>query len=244
MTNKEYNEIKAVRATHLKGFIKNSDKLAFELSQPKPVLTPDALRLGTVVHAMYLEPHVLENFFVYDAIASVTSRTAQKHVDILQDKEDWCLQSDIDKATEMVKNLPPLPEGTETERVFTKEIEGVLCKVKVDAILGNSVGMDLKTTTDASPDKFRWAIRDFGYMWQMAFYSLVTGIDSWVIRAVEKTAPYIWHDYIIKPEDLEPYKEDLLGLYGHIRQYSRWIDAGTPLRGYNTFRSTDISELL
>jgi hypothetical protein len=68
---------------------------------------------------------------------------------------------------------------------------------------------ELKTTQNASPDKFKWDVLRYGYINQLADYAnaLLT-TKSYAPRdvfivAVEKTAPYVCSVYRVAPRDIE-----------------------------------------
>ena len=137
-------------------------------------------------------------------------------------------QADINGMIEAL----PTPEPGQVEQLFTKEINGVTCKVKCDLITNTGIIHDLKTVGKqggAHPDKFKWTIKDFGYIYQMAFYSLVTGVNKCEILAVEKQAPYTWHTYEISEETLNQAKEEILKALDF---YKVWNANGMPKVGY------------
>ena len=253
MTELEYNKLEGVRSSDIKAFINSPDKHAYELKNPQE--DKEAFKVGTAIHMAYYEPKRFETYYaVYDGKLTASGSPAKQSK---ADKEYYTLFNETHKGREvltsveiaeikeLVKGLPKLPENCTTEVTYTKEVEGVVLKCRVDAITDK--GQDLKTCQSAKPSKFRYAIRDFGYMYQLAFYSIVSGIEGWEILAVEKTAPYINHTYLITKKDLEPYIngsdtiQGLLGEYGLIKQYQSWKALGMPKQGYG--EPTLISEL-
>jgi hypothetical protein len=254
MTEQEYNKLDGLRASNIKAFIDNPDKHAYDLANPSE--DKEHFKLGTAIHMAYYEPERFEAHYkeytgntTKSGTPAKQSRADKEYYTLFTEKnkgKEFLTTVEIDTIKDIVSELPPLPKGTTAETTFTKEIEGITCKCRVDAFFGD-IGQDLKTTQHANPSKFKWAIRDFGYMYQLAFYSIVSGIKDWEILAVEKTAPFINHTYIITAEDLEPYVngsdtvQGLLGKYGIIKQYATWKANGMPKQGYG--EPTKISEL-
>lgn len=84
----------------------------------------------------------------------------------------------------------------EASAVWVDEKSGVLCRGRFDVIDTELHAItDLKTTTDASPMRFRRTIYDLGYHIQAAHYirgaqALGLDVDSFGIIAVEKEPPY------------------------------------------------------
>jgi len=261
MTELEYNNIDALRASHIKAFIDNPDKHAYELRNPREV-TPEHFKLGSAIHMGYYEPLRYKTEYIkYDGVLNETGTPARRKT---KDKEYYKLFVEKNKGKEFldeasrhlvsmaVETLPTLPNKAKIEHTFEKTIEGVECKCRIDMhyqpIHGkNIVGQDLKTTTNAKPESYRWELKKRNTLYGLAFYSLISGITDWEILAFEKSPPFINHTYTITAEDLEPYingsdtVQGLLGDYGIIKQYAQWKANGMPKQGYG--EQTKFSEL-
>lgn len=87
--------------------------------------------------------------------------------------------------------------------IWVDEATGLVCKCKFDWLnLDLGFGIDLKTTRDASPDKFRYSVSDYGYHRGMVFYesgAKANGIDlnGMAILAIETEQPFIhaWYEF-------------------------------------------------
>jgi hypothetical protein len=96
--------------------------------------------------------------------------------------------------------------AVELSIVWLDKETGLLCKCRLDKYsAGLKAITDLKTTTDASPDKFSRAIYDYGYEIQGAHYlngAAAAGIDATTfgIIAVENDAPWCVAVYELEPE--------------------------------------------
>lgn len=94
----------------------------------------------------------------------------------------------------------------EVESPLTKDYAGITIKGRPDLVTvskGKRVVIDLKTTEDASPWAFSSDINKFKYHLQAAFYLELTGADSFVIVAVEKSPPFAWKAYVLDAASLE-----------------------------------------
>jgi len=249
MTEQEYNKAIGLRSSSLKAYISNPDKHAYELNNPSDK-EPLHFKEGTATHMAYYEPERFKtNYHIYEGNTIASGEPDAKGRKVLQTEgiTEYLTTVQVQKYNDIAQSLPKLPkDDIVVEQSYFKEIEGVPCKCRVDAVI-NGIGQDLKTTQNAQPNKFKWSIRDLNYMYQFAFYSLVSGIETWEILAVEKTPPYINHRYLITKEDLEPYIngsdtiQGLLGEYGLIKEYANWEANGMPKQGYG--EPSKISEL-
>jgi hypothetical protein len=112
------------------------------------------------------------------------------------------------------------------EVMHTAEIEGVLCKGKIDRRLVYNTGwglIDLKTTANAGLIGFSKSIRNYEYIRQLAFYSLlVSDIPPKyiVIIALQTEPPYqvqmFKFDYGLVSKAFRDIKEDLLKLKPYV----------------------------
>lgn len=90
--------------------------------------------------------------------------------------------------------------------------------------------IDLKTTTNAGPEKFRRAVIDFGYHAQEAFYSqgmAETGnsIDGFLFLAVEKKDPFAFAIYELPPSIVAEGAAKMrkaLGIYAECKRTDTW----------------------
>ena len=98
--------------------------------------------------------------------------------------------------------------GTNETSLFYRE-DGITFRIRFDRLLGAHVGVDIKTTQDASPEGFQRHAYNYGYHMQAAFYKWVyervTGeeLQDFVFICVEKDAPHCVGLYRASPEMLE-----------------------------------------
>ena len=164
----------------------------------------DAMTVGTAVHQMLLRDDRLavlpfDSYRTKEAQAERDVARANGRVPILRDK--------FDEAREIAQHVngqileagvKPIPftEGTAEHVIRWDANENVGCRSLVDWLRDDRLFIDdLKTTGDASPEKFRRAVFNLGYDIQAAFYTRavecaygVTPTFRFVV--VETTPPY------------------------------------------------------
>ncbi|MGO3884716.1 MAG: PD-(D/E)XK nuclease-like domain-containing protein [Mycetocola sp.] len=92
--------------------------------------------------------------------------------------------------------------------VFGQSSEGVEVRARFDILTDQPVGIDLKTTLDASPHGFGKSVGAYRYDIQAGHYadtykfSEGVELDSFKFIAVEKTAPYLVAVYTLNPYSL------------------------------------------
>ena len=170
----------------------------------------DAMNLGSLVHAMVLEPHVVDRLFV--ASPKFDRRTKAGREDYSKFLDDHPGQKVVTEAeweqatmmTEAVRNHPHagglvdnvIAHGTAEKEYYWTDERGIDRKAKVDGLVMSSDGcdfiLDLKTTMDASPSGFRKSISKFCYGTQMAYYCEAAKPvhRRAMIIAVSKTPPF------------------------------------------------------
>lgn len=147
-------------------------------------------------------------------------------------ESDWRITKAI---TSRVRKHPAASElfkyGQAEQSIFwTDPDTGVKCKGRLDWITDEHVIVDLKSTTDASPEGFQRSISKYRYYVQAAMYvdgmQAVTGYDfDFVFAAWEKHAPYASALYYATPEMIQAgrmeYKR-LLKIYAKCLESDTW----------------------
>ena len=171
-----------------------------------PNISSDALLLGSLVHAMVLEPHTVEGDFVKVGKIDRRTKEGKKQWQDLQDGDKRVVQEGMwETAQNMAASVMGCPEAAsmideavamnqvETEFFWNDSRYEIRRKSKADAITASSI-VDLKTTTDATRGFDRSIIKYF-YHTQGAYYrdalaSQGISRDTFTIIAVEKAPPY------------------------------------------------------
>ena len=167
-----------------------------------------AMLLGSLFHAMTLEPdRVAEAYAVRNNPGN--TKAGKEEAAAAAEKGITLIAPDMwEQAKAMAgsaRNNPFLAAALKDENFSAEssiywEQDGVPCKARLDGIaeipgFGRCV-IDLKSTTDASPDGISRHMWDFGYHRQAAWYSHAMAMvnqpaQAFVFVFVEKDAPYV-----------------------------------------------------
>lgn len=198
LSDREYNEIEAVRNTDL-GLIKKSINHYLNRDEKE---SNENFRIGRAFHCFILEPEVFQN----EAII-LPNEFDRRSKERAAQYDEWeragriiLKQKELDNFKMMRDSLMSHPfiknvlKKSSNEGVYTANIEGVDCKVKID-IEANGFIFDLKTTTDASQAGMEKFITNFDTARQLTFYEDVykengKNCKGVGIIAIEKTAPF------------------------------------------------------
>jgi exodeoxyribonuclease VIII len=178
----------------------------------KPLYEPEnkSFNLGTAFHTLILEP---EKFKDEIAIAPPCDRRTKKGKEIYnifkKDNSGKIIISskELGVLEEMKKSVYSHPEARNIlslknnlyeHSFFWEEKDGNKFKVRPDILnKKQSIVVDLKTCNSSSPDKFKWAIRDYGY--DIQAYHYLRGMNAlennnkykiFMFIAVETKQPY------------------------------------------------------
>lgn len=151
-------------------------------------------------------------------------------------KDEWTLAKDM--AQEILNNAAARIVLTgkghaEVSAFWTAGdgINGVPARARFDWLREDGLIVDIKTTTDASPEGFGKHAYNYGYhmqaWWYMRAYEAATGKkpEGFVFIAVEKDAPHCVGVYVACPEMLELGQRDCeaaLGIYRECRRTGEW----------------------
>lgn len=179
----------------------------------EPRTETPAMKLGTAIHTAILEPDAFADRYrvMPEGLDRRTKAGKEIYEALLLDAEtnDATLISAADQQTALqiatnVRRHPLarniLRDGKAEQSVFWTDAEtGVLCKCRPDWLLDpnpNPAILDVKSTTDASPDGFMKSAYTYRYHVQAAWYldglEAATGMkpDSFMFLAIEKEPPF------------------------------------------------------
>jgi hypothetical protein len=181
-----------------------------------PFAPSKSMELGTVVHAIVLEPDTLQDVCVIAPKFAGKGATAAR-AEFKANNEGRILLSSAEmaKAQAMASNVLALPDvgdilsaaQCEHSGWYDDPITGLACRYRPDARTDWLIA-DLKTCQDASPAGFSRAIENFGYHISAAHYLTgereVSEVDheTFCFVVVENTAPYLAASYILDAESL------------------------------------------
>ena len=161
------------------------------------------LELGTALHTAVLEPERFLN--EYMILKGVKARTATEYKQAVKanGSELVLIETEACNIISLQETVAATPEVNDELASCTmfevsafKEINGVLCRCRFDAInLETHFTIDLKSTQNSSREEFSESVYNYRYHVQDAFYSLVyreiTGHElTFKFLAVENEPPH------------------------------------------------------
>jgi exodeoxyribonuclease VIII len=225
----DYYENPSLSHSRLKEIRKSPGHFKYAMDNPSP--STDAMNLGSLVHAMVLEPHTVEGAFLQlPKIDRRTKEGKQQYADFQSESMGKCCVSPADWKTAelMTESVMAHPVASlvlddaiahgQVEREYfwddSRFGDKIERKAKVDGLcLDDHFGMksplvDLKTTLDSSPHAFKRSVTKFSYATQMSYYReavATSGVHSSgaLIIAVEKKPPYATGVYRLLPETID-----------------------------------------
>jgi exodeoxyribonuclease VIII len=246
----DYFSVNALSASGAKQLLRSpAHFLADRLSARKS--TP-AMQLGTLVHALVLEPKtIVDNVAVapkFDRRTTIGKKAAEEFEASAGDKmvvdEDTFARAQ--RVAESVLANPVIHRemtGGAAEVTGMWNQHGAPCKSRMDYLAGATI-FDVKTCRDASPDGFARQIASFSYHLQAAHYSAgyreIVGwdLDRFMFIAVETEAPYMCRLYTLDPRSLQT------GRLMMERAAIAWHDAQAMVeRGETALAVEDVVEL-
>ena len=227
MTDAEYRDMYKTHLnfSFLKAFIQNPIKALYDKEHQT---TTEAMIFGSAFHSICLEdgkdvailPEInkrtkagKEEFKAFD------EANKGKYI-ITPEQEKSCLEM---KQSLLTGKLASFAKNMQVEQVFSSTINGVDCCCRADIVINQAFGSviaDIKTTNLADYDLYKWDIKKYKYIEQLAFYSLVADLapDCYIL-AVEKKKPYFRKDYLISDDSMDQAVVTVLGWIDQYRIY-------------------------
>lgn len=190
-------------------------------SRPPTPEPTAAMFAGTLGHCAILEPAEFDKRYpVGPDVKTKASKDWKDFAACLDASQTPIKQAERDMAFGMadsIRKIGPLRDAlakgsAEVSAYWTDEATGVDCRCRPDFVhtAGNGVILlDVKTTTDASPEAFAKSIVNYRYDVQAAFYTdgyaAASGlpVHGFIFAAVEKEYPYAAAAYMLTEEDIE-----------------------------------------
>jgi len=200
ISNEKYHADSAVSASHLKAVMQSPYHYWSRFVDPnrKLVEPTAAMKLGSLTHCAILEPDELLQR--YGVCAARNTKAGKEQAAAMEAEGiEAVTSSDMALALGMaaeVRNHPAasaLLANGKAEQSFwwTDTATGMRCKCRPDWY-HNATVVDIKTTTDASPQAFARSVATFAYHVQAAHYleGLSDRCQRFVFVAVEKAYPH------------------------------------------------------
>jgi len=240
ITDKEYFAAEGLNASSLKQFAKSPAHYKASLIAPEKKST--AFDIGTLVHQLVLEK--TKGWAIVEG--NRNSKSVKEMVETAKSLGKIAIKPGEDEAIlKMADSVASNYYGQYLGRDadcselagFVEDPEtGLLLKAKFDyAPKSGNILFDLKTAQDASPAKFKWSAKDFGYDIQAVHYMHVAklcGLDyeQFIFVVVEKTAPYLTASYILEDETRERAEHKYRMI---LEQFKACSDANDFSQGYD-----------
>lgn len=176
------------------------------------------MKFGTAVHQAILEPNAFKALAVVEPeFAGTGSRAAKEKWHLENHGQTILKREQYDTILGMLKSISKhehaskiIADGAAEESFFWKDsATGLECKVRPDFVREGHILVDVKTTEDASFQAFQKSIANFMYHVQAAYYlegvSKVVNqkFDTFIILAIEKSAPYAVNTFILDEATIE-----------------------------------------
>lgn len=180
-TNDQYHSDREyLSSSKLKTLLESPAQFKRELDNPPPPQKSSSLDLGTYVHSLCLEPHlVADEYAIFPGFRRAGD--AYEQFKVLHPGKKIIAASMDNQAKRMVASIracPPLldllKEG-ESELSIATEINGVKVKARFDRIFtAGAYILDIKTSRDsAGKDEFKQTIKEYEYDLSAALYAAV-----------------------------------------------------------------------
>lgn len=184
----------------------------------------DALVFGSAFHDYILLPDTFQTAYtVLPPDFDGRTKEGKVMLESIRQSEQTVLKTewltDIEGMAAAIAAHPKasalLQGGKAEQSIFwTDEDSGIDCRCRPDYLHPGGIIVDLKSTTDASPEEFARSVAKYRYHVQDAFYSegYYQATGQWprgfVFIAVEKTAPYAVACYSLD-DDAKAYGHEL-----------------------------------
>lgn len=230
------NDSMPVSFSGLKQFAKSPAH--FVHYKTSPFTSSLAMRRGTLVHRMVLEPDDISKMHVIDA----STRSTKAFKEAERAHGEWaCLQKEIDDAQAIADAVRShktasalLDKALNKEKHLKWTCEGLPMHGFPDAY-GNGILLDLKVT-NPHPSKFQRTVIDFQYHMQLALYAMA--IDEpcelfWI--CVDPSAP---HTVAVFEPSKEMIQDGVNAARLEARMFLNWcksFNSNAPLLGFDHY---------
>lgn len=252
MDEQEYRQIPGLRSSVLTS-LRKSPAHAKAAEDPKSKDSTTALKFGSFIHTLLLEPDKLADQFILSPYKDFRTKEAQAWRDA-QTKQIVKSQEEIEAATEVNRKVwehkiagkifRDIVSREELVQWIEPEFQ-IPCKARADAQTAKRYLIDIKTTQDARPQKFWGSFYKYGYHLQAAHYSeglVQNGVElqGVLIIAIESSAPYDVVVYELTNELLREAhveRRQLLKTYAECTKSGIWPGNGEKMVKLDTYET-------
>lgn len=214
--------------------------LHLQAAMSEPSKSTAAMELGTALHCAVLEPDAFSRRYIVapkvdrrtkEGKATWESFVASADGKSIIDSEDRAAvqaMADSIRCHPRASTLLDVPGDNEVCVVWDDKETGIRCKARIDRYAAGRIGVDIKTTANASPGAFAKSVFDYGYHRQMAwyadgFYAITGKATPFVIVAVENESPWAACCYRLEDQAVEFGRDDNRRW---LRQYAEAVKSG------------------
>lgn len=231
-SNEEYHSSAGISSTQVKSFAKlNPQQWYHQYLDPcRPKQTPTkAMQLGTLTHAMVLEPDTISKTFGVLNFSRATKLGKAELADMqaagltVVSQEDYDLAAAMTAAIRKHKLANQLLSGGQAEQSFyrTDEETSLTIKARCDYITDTHI-IDVKTCIDSDPDVWIKAAASMRYDLQAIHYQQVIEPLPFAFVNVAKSWPHSVSVVELHPDDMSraatQWRELLNALADHIER--------------------------
>lgn len=241
MNAKDYHaDTSAISASGLKLFARSPAHYYAAYLDPNRIERQPtaAMKLGTATHCAILEPDRFNAEYIAlpDGLDRRTKEGRQTYDDLLATGAELLTSDDMSLVMNMACSFRDnftsralFDRNHVVEQSIFAEVNGVACKCRPDFMTADGLMvMDVKTTSDASPEAFGKSAWSLGYHIQAAFYRRViqsaTGITpDFIFGCVESDRPYLTAYYTV-PQYLLDYADGVIDAL--LERYAECLRSG------------------
>lgn len=222
MSEEEYNKLPGIRSTALKYFIRYGAR-AFYQKYIACDFGPDedkpAFQLGRLFHALVIENKQLwakpwngyKRGNEYKAYKADCEAEGLESISVDDERKLLLMRKSL-LSNPVAVDL--LERTVRREQTIQFEYAEQDCKVRLDMWLDSDAIVDLKTTRNASKEKFFYqGVNEFGYHYSAAFYELA--VQSYL--ETDRNIPYLY----IAVENQEPFRCAIHSMEDTVREVGR-----------------------
>lgn len=184
----------------------NRSMLHLHAAMTEPSESSAPKDMGSALHCAVLEPDSFSRRFKVAPDVDRRTKAGKEAFEVFVKESNGAtvLDSDsMDLVRQMAKaircheradKLLAVPGENEVCAVWDDAETGIRCKARIDRYAAGVLGVDIKTTRNASPFAFSKSVFDYGYHRQMAwyadgFYAITGKLTTFLIIAVENESP-------------------------------------------------------
>jgi len=208
-----------------------TNKLMYEPDEPT-----EAMRLGTLIHTLVLEPHEFGSKFVISPEFGRTKAELEAKTEFFKANEGKIVVKDkeVDKAERCIKYIPDevmdIINAGNTEFVINQPISNLPFKGIIDCY--NDRVIEVKTTSETSADRLIASFFNLKYPMQAAIYGVLAkkefGLDYYpntTYLIIQTVAPYRAY-FIEADKDYHLYGQKLLdnalAIFNYAKKEGLW----------------------